>query len=224
MSTDRANFDTRRDKIVKENTGADIALHGVIHENASQEDASMSEAAPLIKSLTQTISKEMEVEPPPVEGAACQEIIEEMKEKENAANKAKVMTKVKRTQSSLANKVLEGINEIPSQENLANNVDKENKTQEAPTEDETNKKTDDKQAAKKKIVKKKVLTDKNENECQGKVAEDVKEEKKTAESTEKEKPEVITLTSSAFPYLNFVFFECRSKRMETQHPKRKNHQ
>ncbi|KAF7269584.1 hypothetical protein GWI33_017362 [Rhynchophorus ferrugineus] len=190
VSTDRANLDSRRDiKIIKENTVADISVHGVIHENASQEDASISEAAPLNKSLTQTISKEMEVEPM-IEGAVCQEIIEEMKEKEkekeNAANKAKVASKVKRTQSSLGNKVLEGINEIPSQENLANNADKENKSQ----AQEATKKTDDKQVEKKNIVKK-VLTDKNENECKGKPDEPEKEVTKEEEKpTEKEKPEI----------------------------------
>ncbi|XP_066146852.1 uncharacterized protein Nuak1 isoform X2 [Euwallacea fornicatus] len=162
VSTERMNLDKRRDKIIKENTVADISLHGAIQEDVSQEDASMTEVVPLNKSLTQTISKEkaMDVEPSVVEGAACQEIMEEVRVKETAATKkSPSVSKVKRTQSSVGGKVLEGINEIPSQESL---TDKENKTK--AIKEEPVKKIEEKPIGKKKPLKKKVLADKNENE------------------------------------------------------------
>lgn len=145
VSTDRLNnADKRREKIIKENTVADITVHGTIQEDQ------MSEAAPLIKSLTQTITKTMEVEP---EGAACQELLQEA-----------TKSKLKRNQSSAGSKILEGINEIPSQENL---TDKENKTL-AETCTEEAKKAEEKPTATKKVVKKKkVLGDKNENDKTG---------------------------------------------------------
>lgn len=100
--------------------------------------------------------------------------MEEMREKENAAaKKSPSLSKVKRTQSSISGKILEGINEIPSQENL---TDKENKSQ-SPSKEEATKKADEKQAGKKKIVRKKVLADKNENEKGTKTGEEAGKEK-----------------------------------------------
>lgn len=186
VSTDRANIDKRREKIIKENTIADITLHGAIQEDDSQEDASMAEAPPLNKSLTQTISKDKAMD---VEGAACQEIMEEVKEKENAAAKKQpVPSKVKRTQSNATGKVLEGINEIPSQEN---NLDKENKSQAVAKETETTKAAEEKPTVKKKVVKKKVLTDKNENEKGAKPEETEKVSAKEAvKESDKDKKEI----------------------------------
>ncbi|KAJ8967517.1 hypothetical protein NQ314_002832 [Rhamnusium bicolor] len=197
VSTDRANLDKRKDKIVKENTVADITVHGAIKGDASLEDTNMSEAMPLNKSSTQTLSKEMDVEQtevmvdPSLQGAACTEIIEESEKKKHA--------KLKKTLStSISNKVLEGINEIPSQENVANNLDKENiqeptqETQKAQIKEE---KPDSKLSVKKKIVKKKVLTDKNENskskpspQPEGKYKAEEKIEEKDAESEPPAKP------------------------------------
>lgn len=156
VSTDRVKDGLKRkDKIIKENTVADITLHGAIKENTSLEDASMSEAIPLDKSLTQTISRDMDIETidPSLEGAACTEIIEEAKKTETKKPKIK-----KTLSTSVSNKVLEGINEIPSQENVTNNVDKENKEVAQPEKTEK----PESKIAKKKVVKKKVLTDKNE--------------------------------------------------------------
>lgn len=165
VSTDRANLDKRKDKIVKENTVADITVRGTIQENASLEDASMSESIPLDRCSTQTISKEkMDVETPEqandpsLQGAACTELIEEAEQKKHI--------KVKKTLStSVSNKILEGINEAPSQENVSVQGDKENikdvprekLMKEEPVELET------KKPVKKKGIIKKVLTDKNEN-------------------------------------------------------------
>ncbi|KAL1509473.1 hypothetical protein ABEB36_004199 [Hypothenemus hampei] len=174
LSTDRLRTgSSHREKILKENTVADISLHGTIRED--QEDTNMSELPPLNKSVTQTITKEKEMDVEPViEGAACQEIMEEAKEKENAlAKKSPSVSKVKRTQSSANSKVLEGINEIPSQENLP---DKENKTQTQPVNKEVEAiKGVEKPSVNKKIIKKKVLSDKNENDKETKI-ENPKEE------------------------------------------------
>ncbi|XP_015838756.1 protein piccolo isoform X2 [Tribolium castaneum] len=160
VSTDRVKDGLKRkDKIIKENTVADITLHGAIKENASLEDASMSEPIPLDKSLTQTITRDMDVETneepvdPSLQGAACSEIIEEAKKTTEKKPKTK-----KTLSTSVSNKALEGINEIPSQENV-NNVDKENK--DVVAQPEKTEKPESK-IAKKKTVKKKVLTDKNE--------------------------------------------------------------
>ncbi|XP_060529712.1 uncharacterized protein LOC132704063 isoform X2 [Cylas formicarius] len=163
VSTDRANLDKglkRKEKIIKENTVADITVHGAIQEDVSLEDASMTEAPPLNKSLTQTISKEMEVEQ--AEPVVAAEPIPQTK------NKQPVASKVKRTLStSVSNKVLEGINETPSQENVATTLDKENldrEQQQKTTEPEAPKKMEEEKApVKKKAIKKKVLSDKNEN-------------------------------------------------------------
>ncbi|XP_018577044.1 uncharacterized protein LOC108915487 [Anoplophora glabripennis] len=163
VSTDRANLDKRKEKIVKETTVADITVHGAV-KDVSTEDASMSEAVPLNKSLTQTLSREMDVEQtevtvdPSLQGAACSEIIEESEKKKQS--------KLKKTLStSVSNKILEGISEIPSQENVASNVDKENigktaKEVQKPLEKEEKAEA---KPVKKKVVKKKVLADKNEN-------------------------------------------------------------
>lgn len=152
----------RKDKIIKENTVADITVHGALTE-VSLEDASMSEAIPLDKSLTQTISREMDVESNEAnqdisaQGAACTELLEEAKKAEKS--EPKKANKIKKTLStSLSSKVLEGINEIPSQENVASSVDKENIQTVAQSED----KSEAKPTTKKRIVKKKVLADKNE--------------------------------------------------------------
>lgn len=152
VSTDRFRDLKKKDKIIKENTIADITLHGRIQEDVSLEDASMtSEPIPLDKSLTQTISRgsrEMDVEQTEeiidqsLEGAACAEIIEESKK-----NEVKKPNKVKRTVSSVGSTVLEGINE----ETLTN---KENEGVKEKPESKT--------TPKKKTIKKKVLTDKNE--------------------------------------------------------------
>lgn len=165
VSSDRANLDKRKDKIVKENTVADITVRGTLKDNTSLEDASMSESIPLDRCSTQTISKEkMDIEPvEPVkdlslQGAACTELIEEAEKKKP--------TKVKKTLStSISSKLLEGINEAPSQENMAVNVDKENMEEVLPekTKKEEIVEPENKKPTKKKVVSKKVLTDKNEN-------------------------------------------------------------
>nr|CAI5852837.1 unnamed protein product [Callosobruchus analis] len=194
VSTDRANLDKRKEKIVKENTVADITVRGVVKDN-STEDASMSEAAPLIKSTTQTLSKDMDVEQtettidPVLLGAACQEIIEEAERKKPS--------KIKKT-LSVANKVLEGINENPSQENVSENLNKENiveKTEEPPKVDEKQP-AENKVPVKKKVVKKKVLSDKNENKkeaspsatAEEKPQTKPKQEKKTTKEADVEAP------------------------------------
>lgn len=148
----------RREKIIKENTVADITIHGTIHENASMEDASMSEALPLDKSLTRTISPEMDVETienvdPSLQGAACKEIIEDSKKETK-----KQPVKVKKTPTE-KNATLEKTNV----ENVTNNVDKENVKTESKKEKVEEKSEVEKTPTKKKMVKKKVLADKNEN-------------------------------------------------------------
>nr|CAH7752531.1 unnamed protein product [Callosobruchus chinensis] len=194
VSTDRVNLDKRKDKIVKENTVADITVRGVVKDN-STEDASMSEPAPLIKSTTQTLSKDMDVEQtemtidPVLQGAACQEIIEEAERRKPS--------KIKKT-LSVASKVLEGINEIPSQENVSESLNKENiveKTEEPPKVDEKQP-VENKVPVKKKVVKKKVLSDKNENKKEAspsatseeKPQSKPKPEKKAAKEAEVEAP------------------------------------
>lgn len=162
VSTDQANLlndGKRKDKIVKENTVADISVHG-FKQNELQKDVSMSEAIPLDKSRTQTLSKEMEVETceeltdPQLQGAACAEILEEAKK-----NEIKKPTKLKKTTSSLGNQILEEINENPSQENVPNNVNKENVEEKQKVEE---KEPENKTPIKRKPVKK-VLGVKNEN-------------------------------------------------------------
>lgn len=172
VSTDRANIDKglkRKDKIIKENTVADITVHGGIHEVADMDDEDMTEALPLNKSLTQTLSRDiMEVDPTEdlsLEGAACSELIEEANRKA-----MKEPTRLKRNLTTTLSFKLEDINETPSQENIVNNVNKENEKLEEkvsseiikPVEDKNEEKLETK-PTKKKIVKKKVLTDKNEN-------------------------------------------------------------
>ncbi|XP_074036332.1 nuak family kinase 1 isoform X1 [Leptinotarsa decemlineata] len=162
VSTDQANLDKRKDKIVKENTVADITVHTNI-ESSPLEDDNMSDANPLNKSSTQTLSRDMDIEQnevitdPSSQGAACSEILEE-------AEKTKLQ-KVKRTLStSLSTKVLEGINEIPSQENVADTLGKENVESVQETKvDEKKTFSGSKTPIKKKLVKKKVLTDRDEN-------------------------------------------------------------
>lgn len=165
ISTDRVNLDKRKDKIVKENTVADITVHGTVKENASDEDVIITESLPLDRCLTQTISKEkMDIETtniasdPSLHGAACAELIEEAEKKKPV--------KVKRALStSVSSKILEGINEAPSQENMAVHVDKEN-VEEVPqdkTKTEEIIETENKKSIKRKVANKKVLTDKNEN-------------------------------------------------------------
>lgn len=156
VSTDRINLDKglkRKDKIIKENTVADITVHGTIQEADSQ-DTNMTEPVPLDKSLTQTITKEMEVEPiedPSLVGAACSEIMEEVSNK----------SRLKRNLTVTLTPKLENINET-SQENIAS-INKENETNHNKIETPKEEILDDK-ATKKKVVKKKVLADKNENQ------------------------------------------------------------
>lgn len=191
----------RRDKIIKENTVADITIHGTIHENASMEDASMTEAPPLDKSLTRTISRDMDVEPideatdPALQGAACKEIIEDSNKKE-----AKKTVKVKKTPTG-KNTTLEGVTEKANVENAPKNVDKENVKAESKIEKSEEKPEVEKTTTKKKTVKKKVLADKNENTASktkvpevAKVAEaakavEVAKADETKEKAEEEKAE-----------------------------------
>uniref|UniRef100_A0AAR5Q4S2 Protein kinase domain-containing protein n=1 Tax=Dendroctonus ponderosae TaxID=77166 RepID=A0AAR5Q4S2_DENPD len=182
VSTDRINLDRRRDKIIKENTVADITLHGAIQEDVSQEDASMAELPPLNKSLTQTITKDREMDVDPyIEGAACQEIMEEVEGKQNTTSKkSPTVSKVKRTPSIIPTKTLEGINEIPSQENI---VDKENKA-EVPSKGVKSTKTDEK-PVKKAVLKNNVLTDKIENEKRTATEESAKQQPIKEKETEK---------------------------------------
>lgn len=194
ISTDRANVDKRKEKIVKEHTVADITVRGAIKENTSLEDTSMSESIPLDRSSTKTISKEnMDVESaeqsidPSLQGAACSELIEEAEKKKPG--------KIKKTLStSVSNKVLEGIDEAPSQENMVGSVDKENikeATQPKPKK-EDQVETENKKTVKKKLVPKKVLRDKNEN-LKNEVQESTSEEKplvdEKATAKEIEEPE-----------------------------------
>lgn len=178
----------RKDKIIKENTVADITVHGALKE-VSLEDASMAETIPLNKSLTQTISREMDVESNEAnqdisaQGAACAELLEEAKKAEKSESRK--ANKVKKTLStSLSSKLLEGINEIPSQENVASSVDKENIQAVAQTED----KSETKPTAKKRLVKKKVLADKNE------VVKPKDSEQETEQKLEKEEEQEETPT------------------------------
>lgn len=183
VSTDKANLDKRKDKIVKENTVADITVRGAGKNNASLEDASMSESLPLDRSSTQTISKEkMDVETelasdPSLQGAACAELIEEAEKKKPAKIKKSLTT-------SVSNKVLEDINEAPSQENVAVQVDKENIKAVPQEKTKKEESSEGKKPVKKKPATKKVLTDKNENSKKD-VQESVIDQKPVAN----EKPE-----------------------------------
>ncbi|GJQ75870.1 hypothetical protein Trydic_g17934 [Trypoxylus dichotomus] len=169
VSSDQANVSNRKDKIIKEHTVADISVHATIHEN--NEDASMTEVMPLDKSRTQTLSREMDVEQNDQndeaadlaqQGAVCAEILEDAKK-----NEAKKPVKVKKAVSTtLGPKILEEINENPSQESLCNNLDKENieqKPKDVAETDVKSAKKEDVQPIKKKPAKKGILTDKDEN-------------------------------------------------------------
>lgn len=175
VSTDRANLAAeglkRRDKIIKENTVADITVHGTIHENASMEDASMAEALPLEKSSTRTISRDMDVEEnvdPALQGAACAEIVEESAKKDT-----KKVAKVKKSPTA-AKEEPEKATKKAGKENEVKTVAAEEKVEEKPSDAA-------KPTAKKKIVKKKVLADKNEN-VGGKVKEETAAKQKEAEA------------------------------------------
>lgn len=177
VSTDRANVANeggrRKEKIVKENTVADIS----VETNKSKEDVKMVE-------LEQ-------------QGAACAEIVEEAKKK----------AAMKRTMSTtLSPKILEEINENPSQENLYEEKGEDMKNKEEEEEEEKKKvkstvvevkdkdkendvKTEEVKApVKKKIVKKKVLTDKNESSPEKKVVAEVEEKKKVESDVKEESP------------------------------------
>ncbi|XP_065155761.1 uncharacterized protein [Atheta coriaria] len=156
VSTEKANVPQdgkRKEKIVKENTIADISAPAATFE----EDVKM-----------------VDVEDPSMQGAACAEIIEEAKIKEATRKQASQVKdvkdpkeKVKRTTSvSLSTKVLEEINENPSQENIA--VMKEIKETKENKENKENK-------------------DVNTNKVEVK---DVKEDVKIAATPEKKKKSV----------------------------------
>lgn len=228
VSTDQVNLSKegvkRKDKIIKENTIADITLHAPIQENASLEDASMSEVA-LNKSATQTLSREMDVEQteefvdPSTQGAACAEIIEDAKK-----NEAKKSSKLHKTpSSSISNKVLEEINENPTLENISNNVDKENvkevskekKIEEKP--EEKQKQEQSKIPAKRKSIKKKVLTDKNENSGvkSEQTVPPVDKAEKKQETNEQQKTENKAETEKSAQPLNKPVERRRSRIFET---------
>ncbi|CAH1154094.1 unnamed protein product [Phaedon cochleariae] len=185
LSTDRANLDKRKDKIIKENTVADITVHGAMQENVC-----MTESAPLDRSSTKIISKDMDVEQngtvidPCLEGAVCAEILAD-------AEKMKPQKLKKTLSTSVSSKILEGINEIPSQENVADVLDKENlkETKQEP-EEEQEKQVPVDTNVKKKPVKKKVLSDKNENlaETEEKSAVEEKLEHQETKQVEAEPP------------------------------------
>lgn len=164
ISTDQANLlndGKRKDKIIKENTVADISICNS-KPAQQQNENDVSEPTPLDRSRTQTLSKDMEIETnqdsdPQLQGAACAEIIEDAKRNEVKKPIAKTKTA---TSTNLNTQVLEDINENPSQENLSTNVDKENILEEKPKVVEKEPQT--KTTAKKKVVKK-VLGVKNEN-------------------------------------------------------------
>lgn len=191
VSSDHANISNRKDKIIKENTVADISVHATIHENS--EDANMGEAAPLDKSRTQTLSREMDIEQNDEnadlsqQGAVCAELIEDAKK-----NEAKKPTKVKKAMSTtLGNKILEEINENPSQENLSNNLDKENIEQQPKVIADVDKvgKKEEVQLVKKKPAKKGVLTNKDENaEAPVKVENVSEPESKTQTNAQEQTP------------------------------------
>ncbi|CAH0555404.1 unnamed protein product [Brassicogethes aeneus] len=180
----------RREKIVKENTVADITLHGI------REDSSMSEAPPIDRSLTQTLSREMDVEQteeiidPSLQGAACAEIIEEAEKKE-----VKKPLKIKKTMSTTVNdKIMEEVIETPQKkENKV--VDKENvkedvEVKEKPVREEE--KVEVKPTKRK--VEKKVLTDKDENSKSQTSESQISEPKKPVKP--KEKPSSTSETES----------------------------
>ncbi|XP_057657484.1 uncharacterized protein LOC130894589 [Diorhabda carinulata] len=188
VSTDRANLDKRKEKIIKENTVADITVHGAHKEIEEQEEI---KPLPLDKSSTQTVSpKEMEIEQdvdPNLQGAACTQIIEEAEKKKTQKLK-KSLTK------TISNNILENINEMPSQENVAESLNKENviepakeeATQKEPQESEV-KKSESKAPTKKKAVK--VLSDKNENSVEAPVGESEKPKKEETPQKETKEPE-----------------------------------
>lgn len=108
VSTDRANLSgdnlKRRDKIIKENTVADIS---VIRENASMEDASMAEVVEAGKKEME-VEEGTEVKESSEQGAACSEIIKEEKEKvaEKVVEKPKkVVEKPKKVEKEKENSV-----------------------------------------------------------------------------------------------------------------------
>lgn len=126
----------------------------------------------------------MEVEPhetidPNLQGAACSEILEETEKKKNQKLK-KSLTK------TISSNILENINEMPSQENVADTLNKENiKTavKETPESEIKKPSAENKSPAKKKIGTKKVLVDKNENSTQLVPAVEEKAKKEAPQET-----------------------------------------
>ncbi|KAK9890858.1 hypothetical protein WA026_012203 [Henosepilachna vigintioctopunctata] len=187
VSTDRVNLDKglkRKDKIIKENTVADITVHSGIHEVGEMDDSNMSESS-LHKSLTQTLSRDMEVEQMEdlsVEGAACSEIMEEVNKKS-----IKEPSRLKRNLTTTLSTKLENINETPSQESVISSINKENEEIETVAQEikpeEKVEETPEPKTAKKKIIRKKVLTDRNENAKE-------KEKSKSPQPTDKIENEV----------------------------------
>lgn len=127
VSSDHANVSNRKDKIIKENTLADVSVHAASQESPPEPMEDATNVIPLDKSLTQTISRDMDVERHEEnvgdfeQGAVCAEIAEETKK-----NETKKPLKVKKNLSTtLGGMGLEEIKENPSKESLINSVDKE---------------------------------------------------------------------------------------------------
>ncbi|KAK4875101.1 hypothetical protein RN001_011523 [Aquatica leii] len=180
ISTDQITKDDikRKEKIIKENTIADITLHSAAQKDAI-EDTGMVENVELNKSHTQTLSPEMEVSEeyvdPSTQGAACAEIIEDARRNESNKNKIK----------DVPNQVLEKLNEVS-----AEIVDKENiKEVGAEIKDEKIEEKQSKIPAKRKPIKKKVLTDKNENSTAQVEQNEVESAQSDVKTKEEEKPE-----------------------------------
>ncbi|KAK5644508.1 hypothetical protein RI129_005808 [Pyrocoelia pectoralis] len=125
----------RKEKIIKENTIADITLHSTQKIEGDRPESQ------IIKSQTQTLSRDMDISEefidPSTQGAACAEIIEDAKK-------------------NMTEKVLEASSPLET-------LDKENKDINIESKEEKIEEKQSKIPAKRKPVKKKVLTDKNDN-------------------------------------------------------------
>lgn len=172
ISTDQANLSSRdggkrKDKIVKENTVADISISSDINKSKVIDESETGNS--LDRSRTQTLTKNMELvvennnqeqNDPQLQGAACVEIIEEAKKKP-ATTPAVAKTK---TNGNLIapTTVLEDINENPSQENLSINKENVVEQKEDLVIEQKPKEVENKTPTKKKVVKN-VLGVKNDN-------------------------------------------------------------
>ena len=185
ISSDHANVSNRKDKIIKESTLADVSAHAASQKSPQESMEDATSVIPLDKSLTQTISRDMDVGRQEEnvgdfeQGAVCAEIAEETKK-----NETKKPLKVKKNLSTTSGGMgLEEIKENPSKESLINSVEKECLVEDAQVIDD--KIEDDKDIGT--LVSKPLKTDETLVKKQGSYAND---ETKVIETTDqKTEPE-----------------------------------